>query len=145
LKESLKLIFPAKWESLQIAEDLFSTISKNITTDSRTAYHVRTVLSEGFSNAYLYGNSNLPEAIIIVEMCFNSKTFTANIINDGRGFADNNIKWNEFPSGDDESGRGLKIIKQLCDKLEYKRIGDNRFGIFVEIKLQKEEEKQKLI
>ena len=135
MNHKLKVVFPAKWEALEIADDIFNAIANSATSDCRKAYHIRTVLSEAFSNAYLYGDNDSQNAAIVFDICFNPETFIASIINCGNGFADTDIKWNEFPCSDEESGRGLKIIKQLCDKVEFKKIDNNKFRVFIEIKV----------
>ncbi|MCD6163498.1 MAG: ATP-binding protein [candidate division Zixibacteria bacterium] len=131
----LKIYFPARWEYLKIAEDIFSVIANNVTSDRQKAYNIMTVLSEAYNNAYLYGNKDSLDAQIVFETCFKNNKFTASIINEGTGFDDKNISWNEYPSADVESGRGLKIIKQLCDKVEFRKISNNIFEVFVEIEI----------
>lgn len=131
----LKIFFPAKWESLQIAEDIFKIIAHNTTSDPQKIFSIRTVLSESFNNAYLYSDKNSEDAFISIETCFKNNKFTASIMNEGAGFADNDINWNKYPSSDAESGRGLRIIKQLCDKVEFRKIGNNNFEVFVEIEI----------
>jgi len=135
MNRMLKMVFPAKWETLKLADDIFNVIAHNVTSDCRKAYHIQTVLSEALNNAYLYGDNDSPDAVITFNMCFNLETFTASIINSGNGFADTEIKWNEFPCSDEESGRGLKIIKHLCNKVEFNKIDDNKFRVFIEIDL----------
>ena len=134
MSDRLKIIFPTAWETLKLANDIFHVIAMNASADNHTSHRIWVVLSEIFNNAYQYGENNVPNASIIFEMCFNKDKFVASIINEGTGFTDKNIKWNEFPSGDMESGRGLKIIKRLCEKVEFKNINGNKFGVFVEIK-----------
>jgi serine/threonine-protein kinase RsbW len=133
--ERLKIIFFATWQNLQLASDILCAVARRVTIDEQKVYHIEIVLSEAFENAFLHGNRDLHEKEIVFEMCFNQNKFVASVINKGEGFADKDIEWNEFPSCEEESGRGLKIIKRLCDKVEFKKIGPDKFGIFMEMSL----------
>jgi len=90
------------------------------------------VLSEAFNNAFLYCDKDSGNAQVEFSFCFNSGKFVASMINDGSGFADNAIKWNDFPSEMVESGRGLKIIKKLTDKVEFNKHENNKFEVYME-------------
>ncbi len=143
MNESLKIIFPVSINSVKVADDIFKVLANNATDDERICYKIRIVLSEAFNNAYLYGDKSNRGAVIEVRACFTENGFIATIINDGRGFADNEIKWDQFPSAERESGRGLKLIKELCDKVEFRPIGDNKFEVRVEFNTKKINEKIK--
>jgi len=121
--------------SVSLADDLFKVIANNVASDAKTAFNIRIVLSELFSNAFLYGDKQSGNAMIEFKGCFTKDKFVASIINDGGGFADNTIEWNTFPSLLEESGRGIKIIKKLCDKLEFRKHGNNKFEAYIEISM----------
>ena len=131
MNRPLRIIFPVSMDSVKVADDIFEVLANNATRDARLCYNIRTVLSEAFNNAFLYSEKGNLDAVIEVRTCFNKNDFFASIINEGRGFADNEIKWDKFPSIEEESGRGLKIIKKLCDKLEFRRTENNKFEIYV--------------
>jgi len=132
MNQLLRIIFPVTMSSSKIADDLFEVLANNATRDKRIRYNIRTVLSEVFNNAFLYGEKGDRDAVIEVKACFTENSFLASITNDGSGFADNEIKWDELPSTEQESGRGLRIIKELCDKVEFRRTDNNKFEVRVE-------------
>jgi len=132
MKEFIRIIFPVSLDSVRVADDIFEVLANNATRDKQLRYNIRTVLSEVFSNAFLYGDKNNCDVEIEVRTCFTENGFMASIINDGAGFADNKIKWDEFPATEQESGRGLKLIKRLCDRVEFKRADNNKFEVQVE-------------
>ena len=143
MNRPLKIIFPAKLDFPQMVEDIFEVIAANATDDKRTANHIRLALSEVFNNAYLYGENDIPGAEIIVEICFNDESFKASVINNGQGLVDKQIKNKKLPPGDAESGRGLVLIKQICDKVDCRTVRGNKFKLSFEIKLDQKQKVEK--
>jgi len=131
MNQPFKIIFPVSFDSVKIADDIFEVLANNASRDERICYNIRIVLSEAFNNAFLYGEKSNPDAVIEVRACFTENDFLASIINTGGGFADTEIKWDEFPSTEEESGRGLKLIKKLCDKVEFRWADNNNFEVHV--------------
>ncbi len=132
MNEMAKIVFPVSIASVGLAEDIFEAITRNITSDERLGYRIRTALSEAFNNAILYCDKHSPTATIEFDFCFNNDKFVASVINEGAGFADKAIKWNDFPSEMAESGRGLKIIKKLSDKVKFIKHENNKFEVYME-------------
>ena len=133
MADFIRIVFPISMVSVRLADDIFDAIARNVTGDAKTVFNIRLVLSEVFSNAFLYGEKQSANAVIEFKGCFNEHIFVASIINEGEGFTDNAIEWNKFPAAMEESGRGLKIIRQLCDKLEFRKHSDNKFETYLEI------------
>ena len=112
---------------------IFDIIARAAASDVRKRYHIRAVLSEAFNNAYLHGENSSNNACIEMEACFNKDIFFVSIINEGKGFADSIPQENGFQINYAESGRGLKIIKMLSKRVEFKKVNENKFGVFIEI------------
>jgi anti-sigma regulatory factor (Ser/Thr protein kinase) len=136
MNDCIKIIFPVAMISIRLADDIFKAIAANLTFDGQTAFKIRTVLSEIFSNAFLYCDKEINPKSIEFRGRFKDDKFIASIINEGSGFADIGNSKNEFPSSWDESGRGLKLIKRLSDKVEFIHHEDNRFEVCVEISIR---------
>jgi anti-sigma regulatory factor (Ser/Thr protein kinase) len=144
MNQPVRIVFPVSETSLQIADEIFEVIARTATSDTKKRHHILTVLSEAFSNAYIHGDKVYHDGGIELETHFNENKFSASIINKGKGFADSKMKNRSDGSDYAESGRGLKIIKKLSDKVEFKRINGNKFGVFIEIDLSPEEERKTL-
>ena len=132
MMDELKLIFPVSMDSIRLAEEIFEVVSNNVTSDKQLNYNIRIAFSEAFNNAFLYSDKRNCNAVIEVKACFGHNTFSISIINEGGGFDDDAVEWDKFPSEKYESGRGLKIIRKLSDKLEFRKLGGNRFEVYVE-------------
>lgn len=133
MKESIRIIFPVSMQAVKMADDIFEAVAQNASDDGHIISAIRTVLSEAFSNAFLYGDKRSDDAVIEFKVCFSDNKFIASIINEGQGFADKNIKWDEFPPVMDESGRGIQLIRKLSDKAEFRCLADHKFEVYIEI------------
>lgn len=123
--------------NLSVAEEIFSALARAATSDIQKQYHIRTVLSEIYGNAYLYSNRIRPNSSIDLEVCFTPDRFKASIVNEGRGPTDINNRGIEAISPYAESGRGLAIVRKLCDNVYFKKMSESKFGVFIEIELPK--------
>jgi anti-sigma regulatory factor (Ser/Thr protein kinase) len=133
MKNLIKINFPNTEVSLQIADEIFNVIANLVTFNQQKIYHIRMALSELFNNAYLHADQQNRDSDIEFEACFSEDRFFASIVNKGAGFVEENYDGDEFPSGFAESGRGLKIVRKICDKVEFKRLANNKFGVFIEV------------
>jgi anti-sigma regulatory factor (Ser/Thr protein kinase) len=133
MKDLIKIIFPISPISLQVSEDIFEAVARGATSNEQKIYHIRTALSELLNNAYLHGDSSNLDSAIEFKACFSPDRFYASIINEGQGFTEANYNEGEFPSGFAESGRGIKIVRKLCDRVEFKKMAGNKFGVFIEV------------
>ena len=133
MTDDLKIIFPVSMQAVKMADDIFEAVAKNASTESHTIFAIRTVLSEVFSNAFLYGDKQNEDAIIEFKVCFRDNKFIASIINEGKGFVDKGIRWDQFPPAIQESGRGLHLINKLSHKVEFRNLENNRFEVYIEI------------
>ena len=130
--DEIRILFPVSMDSIRLAEDIFQVISNNATPDKRLSYNIRVVFSEAFNNAFLYCDKSNCDAVIEVKASFRQGTLSFSIINEGEGFTDDEVNRDQLPPEQCESGRGLKIIRELSDKLEFNKLSDNRFEVYVE-------------
>ncbi len=137
MSDTIKMSLANTAFNLSVAEEIFTALARAATSDIQKQYHIRTVLSEIYGNAYLYSNRMRPNSSIDIEVCFTPDRFIASIINEGRGPADINNRKIEAISLYAESGRGLAIVRKLCDNVYFKKMSESKFGVFIEIELPK--------
>lgn len=135
MSDTIKISLTNTAFNLSAAEEIFSALARAATSDIQKQYHIRTVLSEIYGNAYLYSSRMRPNSSIDIEVCFSPERFTASVINEGRGPADINSRKLEAISPYAESGRGLAIVRKLCDNVYFKKMSESKFGVFIEIEL----------
>jgi anti-sigma regulatory factor (Ser/Thr protein kinase) len=135
MSDKIKISIANTAFNLSVAEEIFSALARAATNDIQKQYHIRTVLSEIYGNAYLYGDKSRSNSAIEFEACFTPERFSASIINEGKGPADTNSRKVESISPYAESGRGLAIVRKLCDNVYFKKMSETKFGVFIEIEL----------
>jgi len=124
--------------ALPLAEEIFDAVARWVTADEHKRYQIRSALSELFSNAFLHGEKDSMDNRIEFRACFSENRLFAAIINEGKGITDIDLSNIQFPHPQAESGRGLKIVQNLCEKVEFKMLGGNKFGVFIELDISKE-------
>jgi anti-sigma regulatory factor (Ser/Thr protein kinase) len=135
MNDKIKITFVDTSFNLSVAEEIFTALARSATTDIQKQFHIRTVLSEIYGNAYLYGDKARPNGVIEFEACFSPDRFFASVVNEGKGLTDISNRKVESISPYAESGRGLAIVRKLCDNVYFKKMSETKFGVFIEIEL----------
>ncbi len=121
--------------TLPLAEEIIRAISESAADGARQAYHLRLIMSELVTNAYLHGSYAYPDDFIEFQADFDRRKFSFSIINTGTFPVDMKIEPSDFPQVIEESGRGLKIVCRLCSKFEVSTLPDNKTLIKAEFDL----------
>ena len=83
-------------------------------------------ISEAIINAIHHGNKNDISKNVVISIIYDEDSICAEIKEEGKGFDFNCINDpTKMEYIKKESGRGLHIIKSLCDKLEFKDQGSS--------------------
>lgn len=111
-EESEKI--PAFVEKLQVKGSL---------TDDETST-LMLLLSEAVTNAIEHGNQSDSDKKVAVSILINSNTITTTVTDEGKGFDPGSVK---DPLKEenlmDTGGRGIFLIKELSDSMEYEDNG----------------------
>lgn len=92
---------------------------------SRTRFRLCTVVAEAVANAMVYGNRNDPARRVIVEVELRSDHVVVAVTDEGEGFDPLTIPDpTDDPTLDDESGRGLFMIRRLADAVAFNERGN---------------------
>lgn len=114
--------------------------SKYILSDSEE-YEFRLILNELIANGTVHGNKRLCDKTITAKMeCIDGHTISITIKDEGSGFDYRPIFENAFPCDTNhfsERGRGLKLIKAICDNIRFNHTG-NQIQICKSIKKRKQ-------
>jgi|GEM_PF-2034997 len=130
-------ISPSK-STLPMAEEIIRAISESAAADSRKAFHLRLIMSELVTNAYLHGFYPRSDDFIEFQADFNRQKFSFSIINRGAFPDDINMEQLDFPRTAEESGRGLRIVRRLCSEFKVNTLPNNRLEIRVKFDLETE-------
>ncbi len=101
---------------------------------------LKTIVGEAFTNAMRHGNKGRSNAKVLVSMSCNNETIQVSVTDEGAGLNKQSphpdvariIENNEKMVG----GLGLFLIKQLADKVEFKKGSDNSHMIHMALKMK---------
>lgn len=117
----LEIVIPGDIKLLSLLGDLVEIfIQKTLNNGSNIedlAFQMNLALTEASSNAILHGCKNNPDRSVKIRLELQNDSLTLEVSDNGSGF---NLKDINAPEPYQEKGRGLYIIKQLMDSVEYK-------------------------
>jgi len=97
------------------------------------------------NNAVLHGSKNDPKRWIEVAMAATEKALVIKVWDEGKGFPEDVLR---DPRKSENllrpNGRGIFLIRQFVDKLEFDRDRKGRFGIIMTVNLAAGETKEEI-
>ncbi len=97
---------------------------------------VALALREAVNNAVLHGNKKEPGKWIEVEMVGTPDAFTMTVWDEGTGFNTSKLCDPRDPENLlKPNGRGIFLIRQFTDKVQFVRDADGRFGLVMTVNL----------
>ena len=94
-------------------------------TSSRTRFRLCTVVAEAVANAMVYGNRNDPARRVSVDVELLPNQVVVAVTDEGEGFDPSTVPdLADDPTLDDESGRGLFMIRRLADAVVFNARGN---------------------
>ena len=122
MKLNLKL--ESSYEALELIEGLLNELQVVLNFDDDFYARLMLSVSEAATNAIVHGNKLNPSKKVTIDAEANTQTLTFTIKDEGDGFNPDNI-----PNPLEEehllipSGRGVFLIKEYADELEYQDEG----------------------
>lgn len=80
-------------------------------------------LTEAVDNAIEHGNKNNPEKTVELSYKTSSEGLTFTVADQGQGFDPSHVSDPTNPTNISEEGRGLFVMKQLADKVDFEENG----------------------
>jgi anti-sigma regulatory factor (Ser/Thr protein kinase) len=123
--------FPGTEEAYEISDYIFGRVIDTIDISIGMRQKLKLLLSELFMNAYLHGVGNDSSRGIEVSIEFGMDKFVTVVKDPGSGLTEEqfkNLAEAEVDYGS-ESGRGIKIIRKLSDKVELYRDEAGKFCV----------------
>ncbi len=113
--------------------NILEMLQVRFSLDSEKCFDIKVILCELMQNSIKHGNVCDDSKKIRVEMWFkeDSRVLGITVKDQGSGFKPTKTKhlsldreWGSNPVNMDESGRGLVIVHELCDCMEFNSIGN---------------------
>jgi len=88
--------------------------------EARLSLNFRVGIAEALANAILYGNGTDPRKLVRVSVRFDERAVTVDVVDEGNGFDPESVPDPTLPENlDRPGGRGVFLIRQLMDEVEY--------------------------
>ncbi len=112
-------------EVAQAVELMASHCFEGARPSARTAFRLRVTLAEALSNAIVRGNGEDPRKLVWVQALVSETAIRLSVRDEGPGCDPGRRTGPTLPADlDDDSGRGLFIINQLADQVEFNDQGN---------------------
>jgi serine/threonine-protein kinase RsbW len=131
--------FPSTEEAFKVSDDIFSRVIDTIEIGLPERQRLKLIVSELYMNAYLHGNKTDASKFIDVSMEFGSEEFVTIVKDEGAGLTKDRFKEMVDSIADLESvsGRGVRIVHKLSDRVRVFRDERGKFCIKSTRKLEK--------
>jgi serine/threonine-protein kinase RsbW len=125
----------------EVVNEIIFRLSGLCSVDERFVYDTKVILNELIVNAIKHGNNCINDKSVKVSVAvINDRYLLFSIQDEGEGYCHNNTVSDNEPTSLNsccsllESGRGIIIVKCLCDKLKFNKKG-NRVHVLKKINL----------
>lgn len=123
-KFALSLSFKSDIKNLSLAEDAIEQLLNEHLLDETLYGNVIVAVTEGVLNAIFHGNNNDPSKNIDFSIDISEDELTVTIQDEGAGFDFKNLPDPTDPENLEKvNGRGIFIIRNLADHLEFEANG----------------------
>ena len=116
----ISIKIPSKRENVRVAE--------NFIEDAKINYHIKddvfgnlmVAVIESVSNAIIHGNNLDESKKVDLELCVDKSEISVEVTDQGKGYDYNNIPDPTLPENlEKPGGRGVFLMKSLCDKVSF--------------------------
>ena len=114
----------SRLEKLQCADNMTEKVAKAVGLDKDMKDNLAIAVTEAVGNAIMHGNRQDPCKSVSIEFKYNEKQIEVTVSDEGSGFDLKSIKNPLLPENLlRENGRGIFILSELMDKVDYKFTG----------------------
>lgn len=130
MKEDFTIIerirIPSNHSSLKEVENLIDAVCANLAVDKYNYGNVLIAVTEAVNNAIEHGNGSVSNLIVEVAVGATTHSFCFSITDEGLGFDYLNLPDPTSPENLlKENGRGIFLMKNLADGVEFNEKGNN--------------------
>ena len=124
MDRTFSLLLQSTYSDAEKIPDFVDEIRDECSLDEDKAETFKLVLSEAVTNAVVHGNEEDESKKVDVTVTVTDKAITADVIDEGEGF-DPDEKKDPLKEENllDTSGRGVFLIREFADHVEYKKSG----------------------
>lgn len=129
--KSIKISIPSLIDNIKIVESFIDNAREQFPIDEDIYGNIMISVTECVTNAILHGNKKDKEKTVDLELQFDEEQVTFIIKDQGPGFDYENLADPTSPENLEKfGGRGIYIIKHLCDELKFENNGSKALLTF---------------
>ncbi|MBD8488894.1 ATP-binding protein [Echinicola sp. CAU 1574] len=122
--KSIKITIPSLIENIKIIESFIDNAKEKFQINDDIYGNIMISVTECVSNAIIHGNRNDASKSVNLELNFLENQLKFIIEDEGQGFDYENLKDPTAPENIEKSGgRGVFIMKNLCDEVDFENEG----------------------
>lgn len=125
----VKLELPSQMEYLGVPDVVLMEIGSELDCCKRSLEELGTSVIEACTNAMEHGNNLDGQTPIEILFDLEATNITVTVLDKGPGFDFNH--WQPSSELMRERGRGILIMREFCDSVEFRRHEDGRFMIIL--------------
>ena len=135
LAENQRLLIPSKAENIVLVEKLVDDVCDLFDIKEEIYGHILVALTEAVNNGLQHGNKANPDTRVEVAFKVKEDTLYFTVTDQGSGFDFNNLLDPTEPENIEKpTGRGIFLMKHLCDNVTFEEKGTR---VIMEFKLKK--------
>ncbi|MBL7917024.1 MAG: ATP-binding protein [Bacteroidia bacterium] len=120
--ESLKI--SSNTQNITLVERVIDDVCEQFKVNEDRYGNILIAVTEAVNNAIQHGNHNNPEKNVTIEYNVDDESVTFSILDEGSGFDYQNLPDPTAPENIDKiNGRGIFLMKNLSDKIEFDKNG----------------------
>lgn len=120
----------SSFDSMSRVETLIDSVCMKVGVGESFG-NVLIAVTEAVNNAIIHGNKNSSDAFVLIKSMENNTSFCFSVEDEGKGFDYNHLPDPTAPENiEKENGRGIFLMKQLADEVEFENNGTKVFIYF---------------
>ncbi|UCS94577.1 ATP-binding protein [Echinicola marina] len=122
--KSIKISIPSLIENIKIIESFIDNAKEKFQINDDIYGNIMISVTECVSNAIIHGNRGDAQKTVKLELTFLEDQLKFIIEDEGKGFDFDNLQDPTSPENIEKSGgRGVFIMKNLCDEVKFEEAG----------------------
>ena len=119
---SKQVVFPSERKAVKLFEPLIAELRDMVSFSDELYYNILIAGTEAVNNAIIHGNKCIKNKKVVLIVRANDRAITVEIRDEGEGFETDEVGDPRNPDNLMKvSGRGVFLIKELADGVEFKR------------------------
>lgn len=119
-----RLVIPSDLSNVSLVESLIDKVCADLHIQEDLYGNVLIAVTEAVNNAIIHGNTFNVNKSVTVEVVQTDDSFTFRVIDEGSGFDYMNLPDPTSPENiEKENGRGIFLIQNLSDSLDFEESG----------------------